>query len=72
MNLCWPIVHNDISPPKELLSISADLWTKLHKFYVQIGYSSPTQSGIMEDLGLSVAEVSNYNTRLSKIFSVVQ
>lgn len=26
--------------------------------YMQSGYSSPAESGIMEDLGLSVAEVS--------------
>lgn len=26
---------------------------------LQVGYSSPTQSGIMDDLGLSLAEVSN-------------
>ncbi|KAJ6974423.1 hypothetical protein NC653_030508 [Populus alba x Populus x berolinensis] len=37
----------------------------MYKMKFQIGYSSPTQSGIMEDLGLSVAEYSLFGSILT-------
>lgn len=37
----------------------------LHHLILQVGYSSPAESGIMDDLGLSIAEVS---ADFSKLF----